>query len=128
MIRYLINKLLGRKDESLLIKLKKALARYGDIRFSNKSDYYFVDNFIFERDEYSKFKELLNSNHHFYPLTKDWRKDIEKDNVEFYLINDLGKFFLLSLFDPYDYLDNCEILDIYEFKPDDINLNSLKTI
>ena len=102
--------------------------QYSYCQFSNSPIFYFIDNFIYEHDEYYKFRELIHRNHQFYPLTKDWKKNLEKDNIEFYLISDGGKSYLLSLFDPYDYLHECEVLDIYEFKPDDINTSSLRKI
>lgn len=128
MIKYLMRKIIKNQEEPLSVKLREILIQQMGTSFSAKTDFYFIDNFVFEHDKYAVFKEVMSDNQLFYSLTSDWERDLKKDNVVFYLIDENEKFYLLSLFDPYDYLTEVEVLDLYEFKPDDINQNVSKKV
>lgn len=45
---------------------------FTEFKYSNESEFCFIDNFIFVNENYSKFKSLLEANFLFYPLVKEW--------------------------------------------------------
>ena len=45
-------------------------------------------------------------------------KDLKQDNVTFFLLCNNQKKLLISLFDPYDYLQKSKVLDIWQIEYD----------
>lgn len=114
MIKYLINKIIGRKENSLLAELKAALKKCSSFSEDMKvSKFYILDSFVYIPNEYLEIKSRIDAKELYTSVVQDLSKDLKKDNVTFFLLCNNSKKLLISLYDPYDYLQKSKVLDIW---------------
>lgn len=127
-MRSLLKKIFGKKINSVGQTIRQYISDANPQLVSDSSILYEVGYFIYNQAFYQSIKEQINNKEPFNEIMKDWVQDLNQDIVQFYVLEDIGKYYLISMFDPYDYLQREKVLDIWDIDKNYLSVNHLKRI
>ena len=127
-MKSLLKKIFGKKINSVGQTIKDYISSANPQLITDGSILFEIGYFIYNPIIYQLVKEKINNKEPFDSIKKDWDLDLNQDIVQFYLLKNDERHYLISMFDPYDYLQKDVVLDIWEVDRNYIPVNQLKLI